>query len=132
MAPTAKLTTGPGVPRAETIREQFCEPTLRREGRRRIRRAREGSLWLVGFQAAKERVYGKRKEYRAKSRVGRMHRGTGETAREGCSSPIIGKLKAVTHLGTTSIRLSLGQGRGRYYFRYERATKLISTMHWQL
>lgn len=121
MAPTAKLTTGPGVPRAETIREQFCEPSLqrmgylRREGRRRIRRAREGSLWLVGFQVAKERGFTEREERNSERNRGRGRggciEGTGETAREGCSSPIIGKLKAVTHLGTTSIRLSLGQGR---------------------
>lgn len=42
MAPTAKLTTGPGVPRAETIREQFCEPSPRRMGYLAARRAEEG------------------------------------------------------------------------------------------
>ena len=72
------------------------------------------------------------------------------------SRPIIGKLKAVTHRDPTSIRLSLfatsylscsstvfpifsflcslcmDHSLTRYYFRYEEATKLISSMHWQL
>lgn len=91
-------------------------PGGEKDGGGRMRRAREGSLWLVAFQVAKERVHGKRKEYRAKSGGAWVNGGrgrgctVGREKREGCSSPIIGKLKAVTHLGTTSIRLSLGPG----------------------
>lgn len=71
MAPTAKLTTGPGVPRAETIREQFCNlhlsnGYLRGEkggGGYVARLEKDRRMAGFGFQVAKERGFKrKRKE----------------------------------------------------------------------
>lgn len=74
MAPTAKLTTGPGVPRAETIREQFCNLHLsngwylggEKDGGGYVARLEKRDRRMAGFglvQVAKERGFKrKRKE----------------------------------------------------------------------